>query len=194
VSKLMQGIATAIVAAALALPATAQKRSMDVDRSRLTIRVEKGGTFSAFGHAHQISAPIERGEVNLTKPLAVWFDVKSSGMKVMDPEESEDHKAEVQRTMLGAEVLDVEHFPEIHFASDSVEVLSNNHWRVHGQLSLHGQTRPIMLETTLEKGHYQGTAIVQQTNFGITPIKVAGGTIKVKDEVRIEYDIVLAGQ
>ena len=61
-------------------------------------------------------------------------------------------------------------------------------------LTLHGQTKPITLETTLEKGHYRGTATVLQTNFGIAPIKIAGGTIKVKDEVQIEFDIMLAGQ
>jgi hypothetical protein len=37
-----------------------------------------------------------------------------------------------------------------------------------------------------------GNAVVKQSDFGIKPVKVAGGTVKVKDEVRIEFDIQLA--
>jgi len=32
----------------------------------------------------------------------------------------------------------------------------------------------------------------QQREFGMTPVSIAGGTIKVKEEVKIEFDIVLA--
>jgi hypothetical protein len=30
------------------------------------------------------------------------------------------------------------------------------------------------------------------TEFGIEPVKVAGGSIRVKDEIRIEFDVQLA--
>jgi MOSC domain-containing protein YiiM len=40
-----------------------------------------------------------------------------------------------------------------------------------------------------ENGHYLGSATVKQQEFGITPITIAGGTVKVKDEVKIEFDI-----
>jgi hypothetical protein len=32
---------------------------------------------------------------------------------------------------------------------------------------------------------------LKQTDFGITPVTVAGGTVKVKDEVKIEFEIAL---
>jgi polyisoprenoid-binding protein YceI len=158
------------------------------------VHVGKTGTFSGFGHAHEISAPIVRGDVETSNPLSVQFSVNATGMKVIDPDESEKDRADVQKTMLGPDVLDVARFPEIKFVSGQVEVISDAHWRIHGDLTLHGQTKAVVLETTLEKGHYRGTATVLQSSFGITPIKVAGGSIKVKDEVQIEYDIVLAGQ
>ena len=34
-----------------------------------------------------------------------------------------------------------------------------------------------------------GSTSLKQTDFGITPISIAGGTVKVKDEVRIEFDV-----
>jgi polyisoprenoid-binding protein YceI len=184
----------AILAVILSITVGGEKRPMDDGQSRLTLHVEKSGAFSGFGHAHEVSASIVRGEVETSKPSSVWFDVNARDMKVIDPGESDDTKSKVQEAMLGPGVLDVAKYPQIHFASDSVEVIGDAHWRIHGRLTLHGQTHPIVLETTLEKGHYRGTATIQQTNFGITPIRVAGGTIKVKDEVQIEYDVVLAGQ
>ena len=38
-------------------------------------------------------------------------------------------------------------------------------------------------------GHYRGSAKLRQTEFGITPVTIGGGAIKVKDEIRIEFDI-----
>lgn len=184
----------AIAAGCLAFTTGGEKRPIDAGHSRLTVHVGKSGTFSGFGHAHEITAPIVSGEVETSKPLSVQFEVNAAGMKVVDPGESEKDRAEVQKTMLGADVLDVAQYPRIKFVSGQVEVISESRWRIHGSLTLHGQTKPIVLETTLEKEHYRGTATVLQSNFGITPIRVAGGTIKVKDEVQIEYDIVLAGK
>jgi polyisoprenoid-binding protein YceI len=178
----------------LAITTGGEKRPMDSVHSRLTVRVGKSGFFSAAAHNHEIAAPIIHGEVETSKPSSVSFDVKVADMSVVDPDVSESDRAEVQKRMLGPDVLDAAQYREIHFASDSVESIGESKWRVHGLLTLHGQTKPITLETTFEKGHYRGTATVLQTSFGITPIKIAGGTIKVKDEVQIEYDIMLAGQ
>jgi polyisoprenoid-binding protein YceI len=186
--------AVAIIAGALSIGAGGEKRPMDAGQSHLNVHVEKTGLLSSFGHRHEITAPILRGEVDTSNPSSVWFDVDATGMKVVGADESDDTKTQVQQAMLGPGVLDVAHYPQIHFASDTVELIRDGHWRVRGRLTLHGQTHPIVLETFLEKGHYRGTATIQQTTFGITPIRVVGGTINVKDEVQIDYDIVLAGQ
>ena len=93
--------------------------------------------------------------------------------------------------MLGPEVLNVSHFPEIHFRSTGVEPNGADHWIVHGNLDLHGQSQPISFEVALKDGLYQGAAALKQTGFGITPVKVAGGTVKVKDEVKIAFSIAL---
>jgi hypothetical protein len=44
----------------------------------------------------------------------------------------------------------------------------------------------------LENGHYRGSVPLKQTDFGITPVRIAGGAVKVKDEIKIEFDIVPA--
>jgi polyisoprenoid-binding protein YceI len=93
--------------------------------------------------------------------------------------------------MQGIQVLDVAHFPEIRFQSTAVEAKGPDHWIVHGNLALHGKDRPIAVEVILKAGYYRGLATLKQTDFGITPVAVAGGTVKVKDEVKIEFEIAL---
>ena len=39
-------------------------------------------------------------------------------------------------------------------------------------------------------GRYRGTVVVKQRDFEIQPISIAGGAVKVKDEVKVEFDIV----
>jgi hypothetical protein len=56
--------------------------------------------------------------------------------------------------------------------------------------TLHGHTRPVTVKAVRDHDHYRGSASKKQTAFGITPITIAGGAVKVKDEVSIEFDIV----
>jgi polyisoprenoid-binding protein YceI len=99
-------------------------------------------------------------------------------------------RAQVQMRMLGAEVLDAGRFPEIRFDSEAVERAAPDGWLVHGQLSLHGQTRRLAISVKRDQGHYKGSVTLKQTDFGITPISIAGGAVKVKDELNVEFDIV----
>jgi hypothetical protein len=67
---------------------------------------------------------------------------------------------------------------------------SENKWTAHGDLTLHGQSHPVKVDVERQDGRYRGSARLRQSEFGITPVTVAGGTIKVKDEVRVEFEIV----
>jgi len=169
----------------------AQTKAIDVNKSSLKIRVFKSGAFSAFAHDHEIQAPLEEGKIEEGSAHAsVQLRVDARKMRVLDPDTSADKRAEIQHTMEGASVLDVEKFPEISYQSTTVTSRGENHWEVRGDLTLHGQKQPIAVAVTLQDGHYRGSASLKQTAFGITPVRIAGGTVKVKDEVKIEFDIV----
>jgi polyisoprenoid-binding protein YceI len=62
---------------------------------------------------------------------------------------------------------------------------------VSGTLALHGETRPVRAEVTLSDRRYRGSAAFKLTDFGIQPPVVAGGTVRVRDEVRIVFDVVV---
>jgi polyisoprenoid-binding protein YceI len=150
--------------------------------------VSKAGLFSALGDNHDVEAPISEGVID-ESARRVTFVIESRRMKVLDPNLAADKRKEVQERMLGADVLDVAHFPQIKFESTGVEQAGPGHMIVHGQLTLHGATRPVAVSVRTENGHYLGSATLKQQEFGITPIAIAGGTVKVKDEVKIEFDI-----
>jgi hypothetical protein len=168
---------------------SAVSRTIDTEKSVLPARVFKAGLFSGFAHDHEISAPIQEGSFESANP-SVQLKVGARKLRVVDKDVSEKDRAEIQQTMLGAKVLDSETFPEIRFRSTRVGHLAGSKWLVHGELTMHGQTRPVTVDVIEQNGHYRGTAELKQKDFGITPISLGGGTIKVKNELRVEFDIV----
>jgi polyisoprenoid-binding protein YceI len=171
--------------------AASETREIDSQHSTMTVRVYKSGFLSAFGHNHEIQAPIQSGQVKESGDASVELHIDARKLRVLDTDVSTDTRSKIQETMLGPQVLDADHFPEIFFQSARLEPKGPNHWVVHGKLALHGQERPIAVEVTLKDGSYRGSAALKQTDFGITPVTVAGGTVKVKDEIKIEFDIAL---
>jgi polyisoprenoid-binding protein YceI len=166
-------------------------RQIDRAHSTITVYVYKTGILSTLAHNHEIEAPIESAEIKGSENSAVELRVDASKLRVLDAEVSADTQAKIQATMQGAEVLDVGRFPEIHFQSTGVEPSGTDHWIIHGSLDLHGQTHPISFEVALKNGLYEGTAVLKQSAFGITPVRVAGGTVKIKDEIKVAFSIAL---
>lgn len=164
---------------------------IDTARSVLTVRVYKTGLFSAFAHDHEVRAPIQNGTID-EEQNSVEFAVDARTLKVLDPKASESERSDIQRTMLGPKVLDSEKFAEIRFHSTSIGEIGEGKWTVRGELTLHGQTHPVKVEVEGREGHdghYTGSVQLRQTEFGITPVSIAGGSVKVKDEVRVEFEI-----
>lgn len=167
----------------------AQSRAIDAERSTLTVRVFKAGLFSFAAHDHEIQAPITSGSVVEAGNPSVELAVDARRLKVLDPQLAADKRAEVQKTMHSAEVLDSAQFPDIRFRSLAIEKKGEGNWTVRGELTLHGQTQPVEVSVSGGNGHYRGSSTFKQKLFGIKPVSLAGGTIKVKDEVKIEFEI-----
>ena len=111
-------------------------------------------------------------------------------LRVIGKDDSEKDRAEVQKTMLGPEVLDSEHHQEIVFKSTGAESAAQGKWTLRGNLTLRGQTRPVTVQVTLKDGRYTGETTLKQTDFGIKPPGKAG--VRAKDEVKIEFDVRLS--
>jgi polyisoprenoid-binding protein YceI len=61
-------------------------------------------------------------------------------------------------------------------------------------LTLHGVSKPVSVEVRHEGEAYTGSTRLKQTDFGIQPVSVAGGAVKVKDEVEISFKIYAAAK
>ncbi|HKB12561.1 MAG TPA: YceI family protein, partial [Vicinamibacterales bacterium] len=171
----------------------ADAAAIDVARSQLTISVSKSGLFSAFADNHVIRAPIAQGALSAAAPLSVAITVRARDLQVLDPALAENTRREVETRMLGPEVLDVDTYPQITFSSTTVEPAGGDRWKVEGDLSLHGNTKRVVFDAARSQGAYRGSVRIRQHDFGITPISIAGGTVKVKDEVVVEFVIVPVG-
>ncbi len=170
----------------------AGRRDIDSQRSVITIHVSRSGLFSAFGHNHEITTRVARGHIDYPENPSVELWVDARALRVVDSDVSAKERAEVQSTMEGPEVLDVHGFPEIHFRSTSVTQSGGNRWAVRGNLDLHGQSHPVVLEATEAGAWFLGTTILKLRDYGITPPTAAGGSVNVKDEIKLEFKVTAA--
>jgi polyisoprenoid-binding protein YceI len=189
---------------AAALPASVPSEGrykINAGQSRFTVRALVGGLLSAVaGHDHTIAIRDFTGTVAFTygpvTPASLQFTVKADSLAVTD-KVSESDRNKIQTTMRN-DVLDVNSYPEITFASTNVSATrieeGKYQTRITGDLTLHGTTRPLTInaivtfyETRLEA---EGQFALRQTEYGIRPVSVAGGTIKVKDELKFSFNIV----
>ncbi|MCU1308727.1 MAG: YceI family protein [Acidobacteriaceae bacterium] len=163
---------------------------INTQQSKLTVRAYKTGLFSKFAHDHEVIAPIASGTLDDSSDARIVLRIDARKLNVLDPELPADKRAEVQQTMHSEKVLDSARFPNIEFASTQVRPTGQDRWMVTGNLTLHGETHPVTAHVEKRDGHYLGSAKFKQREFGIPPISIGGGTVKVKDEVSIEFDVV----
>lgn len=166
--------------------------TLDPHRSTMTVHVYKQGLFSFLADNHIISAPLASGTFNPDRK-SVTIVVNAAHMRVLDPRLSADRRNTVQSTMLGPQVLDVAKYPRITFQSTRIDASGKNTWTVTGNLTLRGQTHSLTFTAhSAGSNHITGSATVRQTTFGITPIRIAGGAVSVKDDVRVDFDVTFA--
>ena len=200
----MRALSAALILIVAPLSAAAQGTSYAIDpkQSKLEIHVGKEGAFKAFGHDHLIAAKQVSGEVQFDPQKidksSVHLQVPTKSITVIDPGESDKDRKEVQATMEGEKVLDVAKFPQITFASSAISAAkkTSDGWEltVSGKLNLHGVGKPVSIPLHVHADsdalRAQGEVSILQTDYGITPVKVGGGSVKVKDRLKITFNIV----
>ena len=174
---------------------------IDPSRSRIEIGVFRGGLLKAFGHDHTVAAKEFSGTVRFDpakfSDSSVSLSIMSDSLSVIDPGVSEKERGEVQTTMAGPRVLNVQAFPEIEFVSTQLKQVTQKgsgfEIVLTGKLKIHGVEKETSfpVRISFEKGllHATGTASIRQTDFGIVPIKLGAGTVSVKDAVTAKFDV-----
>jgi polyisoprenoid-binding protein YceI len=119
---------------------------------------------------------------------------------VQDDISSKDIR-EIERLM-NEEVLEVAKFPEILYEADSISVTKMTDTlcsaTLNGNLTLHGVTRgqPIVVRVALLGSMLRasGDFALDQTDYNIKLVSVAGGALKLKDELKFSFEMVARSQ
>ena len=174
---------------------------VDVAASKFTARAFAEGLFSAFGHDPVIGIRDFQGEAQFApgtfENASLKLTVNVRSLAVLNDVKEKDRQ-EIERAMQ-SDVLESNTYPEIVFESNNIALnrLANGRYRarVIGVLTLHGVTQNNLWldgEVTINGGSFRtkGEFGVKQTDFKIKPVSVAGGTLKLKNEVKCSFDIV----
>jgi polyisoprenoid-binding protein YceI len=177
---------------------------VDGRNSRLTVRAFATGLLSAMGHNPNIAARDISGEVRFApdKLEAGSFRlvVKTSSLSVQDDISDKDRR-EIERLM-NNEVLETSRFAEIVYEAPSVTVTKMADAlysaTLNGNLTLHGAIRsqPIAARVALLGSMLRasGDFTLSQSAYSIKPVVVAGGALKLKDELKLSFEIVARKQ
>ena len=193
-----------VLALGSALPAAAATRTYVIDpaASAVQVHVGKGGVFGFAGHTHEVAAEGFAGRVDADPDdlarSSVELSFEAAGLRVSAQGEPDGDAAKVQEIMAGPKVLDVSRFPAIRFRSRQVSgrraADGAYELQVAGEMSLHGVSRavtvPVRVELSGDTLTASGRTGLAQRAFGIEPVTAGGGTVKVKNEVGIEFRIV----
>ncbi len=173
---------------------------LNAAESRFTVQAFAEGLFSSFGHNPTIAIRAFEGEVECVpdtlEAAKLRVTIKADSLAVTDDIKEKD-RLEIEQ-MMREQVLETARYPEIVFESTSITAsrLSGGRYRVRiiGDLTLHGVTgRNLWIQAEVkptEEGlRAQGEFTLKQTDYQIKPVSVAGGTLKVKNELKFSFDI-----
>lgn len=168
---------------------------IDAGLSRFTVRVLATGFLSAFGHSPTIAIRDFEGEIQFSSDslaeATLHLDIVAASLSVQNAISDEDRR-EIERVMR-EEVLEVSRFPHITYDCSRVSGSLEHAVVLNGELSLHGVTRiqPVEARVSVVGNMLRasGELGLRQTEYGIKPVSTLGGALKVKDDVKLAFDL-----
>jgi polyisoprenoid-binding protein YceI len=174
--------------------------SIDPKASQFTVQAFASGLISAVAHSSKIAIRKWKADVNFVPDTVTDASVKaviqSGSLEVLD-ELRESDRRELHRVMYD-DVLETRRYPEVVFESSTIQVerLKDNLNRVNveGRLSLHGvtngQTFLSQVAFGVDSFRAYGEFTLLQSDYGIKIASIAGGTLKLQDELKFSFYVV----
>lgn len=180
--------------------ATKVQYAIDTRASQFTVQAFASGLISAVAHSPKIAIRNWKGEVSFNPETlgdaSLKVVIQSGSLEVLDDLRETDRR-ELHRVMY-EDVLETRRFPEVVFESSSigVERLKDNLTRVNveGRVSLHGATNGQSFFSQVAFGvdsfRAYGEFTLLQSDYGIRIASIAGGTLKLQDELKFSFYVV----
>lgn len=175
----------------------------DPAASRFTVQAFAEGLLSMFGHDPVIGVKDFQGEASFVpetfENASLKLRINANSLRVVNDVKDKD-RHDIERTMRD-EVLETRKYPEIVFQSSNVSLsriaAGSYRARVIGDLTLHGVTQNniwVNGEVTVNNDDLRakGDFAIKQSDYKIRLVSVAGGTLKIKNEVKGRFDILAA--
>ena len=172
----------------------------DPAASRFTVQAFAEGLLSMFGHDPVIGVKDFQGEASFVpgtfENASLKLTINANSLRVVNDVKEKDRQ-DIERSIRD-EVLETGKYPEIVFESQNVSLsrIGEGRYRARaiGALTLHGVTQNniwINGEVTLNNDglRAKGDFAIKQTDYKIKLVSVAGGTLKIKNEVKGRFDI-----
>lgn len=178
--------------------------SMDAAQSQFTVHAFASGLAAVVAHNPKFAIRDFSGEARFIpdtlRDASLQVRINAASLELMD-EVSEYDKGEIDRVMFN-EVLEISRFPEIVFTSTQISAsrLSENLYAttIAGKLTLHGVTNELDLSAQVVIGEDTlrgyGSFPVKQSKYDIAIASIAGGTLKMRDELKIAFFIIAKKQ
>jgi len=171
--------------------------------SKFTVQAFAGGLLSAFGHNPIIAISGFSGEAQLSENLersSLVMTVDATSLKVASDVSDKD-RTDIERLMHD-KVLQSAEYPEIIYSCSRVAVSKTDegqYWvGLNGDLTLHGVTRGLSVpaRVTVDEKTLKafGSFSLLQSDYEIELVSFAGGALKVKDELKLSFQIVATKQ
>jgi polyisoprenoid-binding protein YceI len=176
----------------------------DKTASRFTVQAFATGLLSSFGHNPTIAIREYEGGVqfvpNTYEQASVQLRLKTGTLEVLD-EIKRDDLEKLESKMYG-DVLDTAHCPEAVFESRqiTVQLLGSGllHARITGDLTLRGVTQSHSFEARVRDMdsmlRISGDFTLRQSDYGIKPVSFAAGALRLKDELKFNFEMVARRQ
>jgi polyisoprenoid-binding protein YceI len=174
--------------------------SVDAAASTFTVQAFAEGLFSAFGHDPVLGIKDLQGEAEFVpdtfENATLKLVINANSLNVENDIKDKDRQ-DIERTMRD-EVLETAKYPEIVFQSNNISLSRSGpdryRARVIGDLTLHGATQKNIwlngeVSVTADGLRAKGDFTLKQSDYKIKLVSVAGGTLKIKNEVKGAFDI-----
>jgi polyisoprenoid-binding protein YceI len=177
---------------------------VDPSASRFTVQAFATGVLSAFGHNPTIAISDYDGVIQFAsqalEQASIRLTLRTTAMEVLDDMKKDDRQ-KLEREMY-ENILEVSRYPTAEYESKQItaQKLSDDlfHVTVLGELSFHGVRRPQSFggRVTNMEGllRISGDFTLRQSDYGIKPYTVAGGVLRLKDEIKFKFELVARRQ
>jgi polyisoprenoid-binding protein YceI len=113
-------------------------------------------------------------------------DLRSADVEVrIDAATIDTGNAERDQHLRSADFLDVGTHPDIRFSSTRVEALEANRFRVSGDLTLHGVTKPVQLEVTRDSSGADAITFTGHTELSRSAFGIEYSRLLIGDDIDV---------